>query len=213
MEKFTTIIGTAVPMLEDDIDTDVIFPARYLLLMDKEGLGDYLFYDRRHSNAEDSPNTFVLDQPAFKNARILLAGANFGCGSSREHAVWSLKGAGIDCVIAPNFGEIFHSNCFKNGLLPISLPMNQMEWLAAEVESGTPIEIDLLKQNIILKGQPALPFKINEQRRQSLLNGRDEIDDILINRTDIDQFEARHHSSQPWLLIGLTNNSTDEKGS
>jgi 3-isopropylmalate/(R)-2-methylmalate dehydratase small subunit len=213
MEKLTTIIGTAVPMLEDDINTDVIFPARYLLLMDKDGLGDYLFFDRRTTNGDDSPDTFVLDRPAYKNARILLAGANFGCGSSREQAVWTLKGAGFDCVIAPSFGEIFHSNCFKNGLLPISLPASQVARLAAGVESAAGIEIDLLRQYITLEGQPALPFSINEQRRQSLINGRDEIDDILINRADIDRFEARHHSKQPWLFMGLMNNSADEEAS
>lgn len=200
-------------MLEDDIDTDVIFPARYLLLMDKEGLGSYLFHDRRGANADDSLTAFVLDRPAYKNARILLAGANFGYGSSREHAVWALKGAGFDCVIAPSFGEIFHSNCFKNGLLPISLPVRQVAWLATQAESGARIEIDLWKQIITIEGQPVLPFTINEQRRQSLLNGRDEIDDILIGLADIEQFEEKHRNSQPWLFIDLPNNPPAGGGS
>ncbi len=187
-------------MLEDDIDTDVIFPARFLLNMDKEGLGHYLFHDRRLAAEEKPGNVFVLDRPVFKNARILIAGANFGCGSSREQAVWTLKGAGFICVIAASFGEIFHANCFKNGLLPIVLPDETVSSLASQAEQGICFTVDLLTQTITVAGQPAINFSIDEQRRQSLLNGRDETDDILLGLADIEHFEAKHRSRQPWLF-------------
>jgi 3-isopropylmalate/(R)-2-methylmalate dehydratase small subunit len=200
MEKLTSISGIAAPMLEDDIDTDVIFPARYLLMMDKEGLGQYLFHDRRHGSENGRNSAFVLDQPRYKNACILVTGANFGCGSSREHAVWALKGAGIDCIIAPGFGEIFYSNCFKNGLLPITLPFETVSWLATQAGAVANFEIDLLAQSITVGGQTAIGFTIDEQRRQSLLNGRDEIDEILMDPASIEQFEDKHQRMHPWLF-------------
>ena len=207
MEKLTSIAALAAPLLEDDIDTDAIFPARFLLLMEKEGLGRYLFHDRRQSRTDHSRGEFVLDRLGFEGARILITGVNFGCGSSREQAVWSLMSAGIDCVIAPSFGEIFYANCFKNGLLPITLPVETVKWLADLAEVGVRFEVDLLRQTITATGNPAVSFSITEQRRQSLLSGRDEIDEILIAAADIDQFESGHRRSQPWLFedLGVTS--------
>lgn len=203
MQKFTSIIGVAAPLLEDDIDTDAIFPARYLLLMERQGLGRYLFHDRRRPGANDPRGEFVLDRPGFEDAHILIAGANFGCGSSREQAVWALEGAGIRCVIAPSFGEIFYTNCFKNGLLPITLPAETVARLAALAEAGGIFQIDLSAQTITASSHPAVSFSIAEQRCQALLSGCDEIDDILFALADIEQFEAGHRRRQPWLFEDL----------
>lgn len=207
MQKLTSIIGTAAPLLEDGIDTDAIFPARYLLLLEKEGLGRYLFHDRRRGGADEPHVDFVLDRPGFDRARILITGANFGCGSSREQAVWTLIDAGIVCIIAPSFGEIFYANSFKNGLLPITLPAEAVTRLAAAAETGARFEIDLLKQTISVAGHPMLSFVIDERRRQALISGRDEIDDILSAVADIERFELRHRRSQPWLFQDLPETS------
>lgn len=197
MEPFARVHGLAVPFLEDDIDTDVIFPARFLLRMEKAGLGGYLFHDRR---ADPSDATFVLDRPAYAGARILIAGMNFGCGSSREQAVWTLVGAGFRCVIAPSFGDIFYANCFKNGLLPVVLPQKVIVDLAALAEQGQRFTINLVAQTVRVAGRPADPFEIAPQRREALLSGRDDIAEILLDEPRIAAFEARSRRAQPWLF-------------
>lgn len=199
MERFTSLTSLAAPLLEDDVDTDVIFPARYLLLMEKRGLGEYLFHDRRRKEGAVT-GEFVLDQPAHRGAQILIAGSNFGCGSSREQAAWALVGAGIRCVIAESFGEIFYANCLKNGLLPIALPADQVARLGAMARQGEVFAADLRTQTIRAGDGPPTSFDIAAERRDALLNGRDEIDEILAARPVLEAFEAQHRQRQPWLF-------------
>jgi 3-isopropylmalate/(R)-2-methylmalate dehydratase small subunit len=194
MERFTQLTAQAVPVLEEDIDTDLLFPARFLLIMDREGLGQYLFHDRRHADP-----SFVLDRPEFTGAKILVTGMNFGCGSSREQAVWTLLGAGFRCVIAPGFGDIFYANCFKNGLLPIVLPQTEVSELATLAARHVPFDIDLETQAVRV-GDRTLPFAIPAERREALLSGRDDVDRILLEEPAIAAFETRSRRDQPWLF-------------
>lgn len=201
MSGFQTIRSRAAHLPEDNVDTDVIFPARFLLLMDRDGLGPYLFHDRRF-DAKGAPRPgFVLDDPEFAGARILIAGDGFGCGSSREQAVWALVGAGIGCVIAPGFGEIFAANCVKNGLLTIPLPREQVAALGARATAGAIFEVDLDQRALRVDGKTVARIDIAEADRTMLLNGWDETDVIL--REDgaaIEAFETRHRVAQPWLF-------------
>ena len=201
MERFTTLRGVAAPLMEDNLDTDVIYPARYLLVMDRAGLGDYAFRDRRFT-ADGAPRPeFVLNQPPFDKAVILVAGANFGSGSSREQAPWTLNSFGIRCVIASSFGEIFYANCFKNGMLPIVLPADVVARLAEAAATGEPFVIDLPSQQIRAPNLDPVSFDIPPTRKDALLTGWDDIDLILNNNAaGIDAFEARHRSAQPWLF-------------
>lgn len=201
MQKFTKITSIAAPLREADVDTDVIFPARFLLLLDKAGLGKHLFHERRH--ARDGAKTdFVLNTAPFDQARILVAGPNFGSGSSREQAVWALTDFGITCVIAPSFGEIFYSNCFKNGALPIVITGDAHERVMAAAETAAPVTVDLEAQTVGLPDGESIPFEIDPYRRRALMLGLDEIDSILQDDgADIGAFEARHRADQPWLFI------------
>jgi 3-isopropylmalate/(R)-2-methylmalate dehydratase small subunit len=201
MEEFRRLSSIAIPLTDENIDTDVIYPARFLLVMEKKGLGQYLFYDRRFDrNGAKLPNN-LLDRPGFDRASIVVAGANFGCGSSREQAVWALAGFGIRCVIAPSFGEIFHSNCFKSGVLPIVLPQDQVADLARRADAGVVFDIDLEQQTIATSDGVSIPFAIDPGRREALLRGWDEIDIILNEELpNIERFEVGHQASQPWLF-------------
>lgn len=201
MEKFTTLTSVAAPLPEADIDTDIIFPARFLLLLDKQGLGKHLFHERRHAPDGASTN-FVLNTPPFDEAQILVADANFGSGSSREQAVWALADFGIRCVIAPSFGEIFYSNCFKNGVLPIVVTGENHANVMAAARSGQPFAIDLEQQTVMLPNGPALKFDIDPYRKRSLMLGLDEIGGILADDAEeIVAFEQRHRQEQPWLFL------------
>jgi 3-isopropylmalate/(R)-2-methylmalate dehydratase small subunit len=197
MEKFTTLTSIAAPFLETHIDTDIIFPARFLLLPDKKGLGEHLFHERRHAGTP-----FVLDTPPFDSAQILVTGKNFGTGSSREQAVWALADFGIRCVIAPSFGEIFFANCFKNGVLPIVLSEEKHALVAGQAESARPLTIDLEAQEIRLPDGGAIAFDIEPYRKRLLLQGLDEIGAILSDDLpDIQSFEARQRADKPWLHL------------
>jgi 3-isopropylmalate/(R)-2-methylmalate dehydratase small subunit len=201
MKPFTTLSGRAAPLMQEAINTDVIFPARFLLVMEKRDLGRYLFHDYRRGVDGAVTGGFVLDRPAFAGASILIVGAAFGCGSSREQAVWTLLGADIRCVIAPSFGEIFYSNCFKNGLLPIILDGETVARLATLAEDGARFEVDLLAQIVRVEGEAPISFSIAPERRQALLNGLDDIDEILVGSSAaIASFEAVHRRRQPWLF-------------
>ncbi|MCY6383704.1 3-isopropylmalate dehydratase small subunit [Hoeflea prorocentri] len=198
MEKLTTLTSLAAPLLESNIDTDVIFPARFLLMLEREGIGQYAFHERRKH--PDTP--FILDTPPFDNARILVVGANFGTGSSREHAVWALADLGIRYVIAPSFGEIFHANCFKNGVLPITLEDPHMTALEAAASAMEPITIDLPEQTIRLQSGTEIEFHVDTHRKQALVGGLDEIGMILAEDRDvIDAFEASRSDEEPWLTL------------
>lgn len=199
MDSFQTLTSPAAPLPVDDVDTDILFPARFLLITDKDGLGRYAFYDWRF-DAEGTPRDFVLARPPWRGARILVAGANFGCGSSREHAVWALHGLGITCVIAPSFGEIFQGNCVKNGVLPVALGGDAHATLLAEAEAGRPLTVDLAAGTIATAAGAAITFSLPEGQRDALLNGWDEIDLIRARHADaIRAFQHHQQASQPWL--------------
>jgi 3-isopropylmalate/(R)-2-methylmalate dehydratase small subunit len=193
---FTTLTSLAAPLPEADIDTDVIIPARFLLLLDKAGLGRHLFHERRAGDPD-----FVLDRPPYDQAQILVAGGNFGCGSSREQAVWALVDFGIRCVIAPSFGEIFLANCFRNGALPIVLDATPYAAVLRAAEAALPVTVDLTAEHIRLPGAEPIPFAVDPHRRRALLLGLDEIGMILAeDLPEIEAFEARQRQVAPWLF-------------
>jgi 3-isopropylmalate/(R)-2-methylmalate dehydratase small subunit len=202
VEKFTTITGVAAPLPEADLDTDIIFPARFLLLLDKAGIGKHVFHERRYPRAPGKPE-FILNVPPFDHASILVAGANFGSGSSREQAVWALLDFGIRCVIAPTFGEIFYGNCFKNGLLPIMLSSADHTSVMRAAETAKPLSVSLERQAIVLPDGMVIRFDVDAYRRDALLSGLDEIGSILADDgADIEFFEARQRRESPWLHLG-----------
>ncbi|MBB5752553.1 3-isopropylmalate/(R)-2-methylmalate dehydratase small subunit [Prosthecomicrobium pneumaticum] len=199
MQPFRSVTSVAAPLPEADLDTDIIFPARFLLLLDREGLGRHLFHERRHK--ADAP-PFVLDRPPFDRARILVTGRNFGGGSSREQAVWALADFGIRVVLAESFGEIFHANCFRNGVLPIVLPAEDQARAMAAAGTGAPMTVDLESETIALPDGAILRFAIDPYRRRALLAGLDEIGAILADdAAAIDAFEARQRRTAPWLHL------------
>jgi 3-isopropylmalate/(R)-2-methylmalate dehydratase small subunit len=200
MKSFVALTSIAAPFPDADVDTDVIFPARFLLLLDRAGLGRHLFHERRAQAPANEP--FVLSRPPFDRAEILVAGRNFGCGSSREQAVWALADFGIRCVIAPSFGEIFYGNCFRNGMLPITLPDAEHAEVMAAAASGTPLTVDLERQEIRLPEGRTIAFQIEAHRRQALLLGLDQIGEILAgDAADIEAFESRQKTAAPWLYL------------
>jgi len=199
-ERFTTVSGKAAAMREDNIDTDIIFPARFLLITARKGLGQYAFHDRRLA-ADGSPVAgYVLNRPGFDAPPVIVAGANFGSGSSREQAVWAIHGLGVRAVIAPGFGEIFFGNCLRNGIVPLVFPAETISLLMDAAETGQTFTVDLERQVLEVAELAPLPFAIPPERRLALLNGWDETDQVL-NRhgADIDTFETGQRRSQPWL--------------
>jgi 3-isopropylmalate/(R)-2-methylmalate dehydratase small subunit len=202
MSHFDRFTATAAVLADANIDTDIIFPARFLLLLDREGLGEHAFEDRRLGpDGRENPD-FILNQPAFRNSAILIAGPDFGCGSSREHAVWALHGRGIRCVIAPSFGEIFYANCFRNGLLPIVLPEDEVQRLRTHAASAAPITIDLSNQRVEFGDGLSITFDVAADQRDALLNGLDDIALILQNDLPvIQEYEHRRAASHPWLFL------------
>ena len=197
MQEFVKLTSVAAPLLENAIDTDVIFPARFLLLLDRDGLGRCAFAERR-GGAEP----FVLDTPPHDEAEILVAGENFGTGSSREHAVWALADLGIRCVIARSFGDIFFANCFKNGVLPIRLSGADMQAVEDAALAAETLTVDLETQEVRLEDGRAISFDIDAYRKRALLAGLDEIGMILTdNGDDIAAFEKARRRRDPWLEI------------
>jgi 3-isopropylmalate/(R)-2-methylmalate dehydratase small subunit len=200
MEKFTNLSGVAAPMPMVNIDTDMIIPKNFLKTIKRTGLKEGLFYEMRWT-ADGQKKDFILDQPAYQNAKIIVAGPNFGCGSSREHAPWALLDFGIRCVVAPSFADIFYNNCFKNGILPIVLPQADIDKLLDDAERGANaiVSIDLEKQEIRGPDGGCVKFDIDPFRKQCLLNGWDDIGLTLRNETKISDFEARRKAESPWL--------------
>lgn len=200
MTPFTRLQSVAAPMPDADIDTDIIFPARFLVLTQKAGLGPYAFYEKRFDPQGRERPEFVLHRPRWRDAAILVTGANFGCGSSREQAPWALADLGLRCLIAPGFGEIFQANCLNNGLLPISLPADEQGRVMAAAQAGQVLTVDLATRTITLPSGPDIVFAIAERARQALLEGRDEIERIRQDEGPrIAEFEARQRRLQPWL--------------
>lgn len=200
MEKFTKLTAVAAPLPLTNVDTDMIIPARFLKTIKRTGLSEGLFYALRH-DGNGKPVDFVLDRPAYKTAQILVAGANFGCGSSREHAPWALLDAGIRCVIAPSFADIFFNNCFKNGILPIVLPQEDVDKLMDDAERGANavLTVDLENQTIQGPDGGSIAFEVDAFRKHCLLNGLDDIGLTLEKAPKIDGFEERQKIGQPWL--------------
>jgi 3-isopropylmalate/(R)-2-methylmalate dehydratase small subunit len=201
MEKFTTLTGIAAPLPLANVDTDKIIPARFLKTIKRTGLGKHLFDTLRFdADGRERPD-FVLNQPAYRCAEILIAHENFGCGSSREHAPWALLDFGIRCVIAPDFADIFYNNSFKNGILPIRLPRGICDELMQDARLGgnARITIDLARQVVIRPNGEEISFEVDDFRKHLLLNGLDDIGQTLQHAKQIDDFEQNRVAAQPWL--------------
>ncbi len=201
MEKFTTLTGVAAPMPLVNIDTDMIIPKQFLKTIKRTGLGKNLFDEMRYDSDGNEIRDFVLNQPAYRNAKILVAGDNFGCGSSREHAPWALADFGIRCVISTSFADIFFNNCFKNGILPIVLPQSEVDKLMDDAERGANavMTVDLESQTITGPDGGTIHFDVEPFRKHCLLNGLDDIGLTLQKAAAIDAFEARYRGEAPWL--------------
>ena len=200
MEKFTTLRGVAAPLPMVNIDTDMIIPKNFLKTIKRTGLKDGLFYEMRWT-ADGQKKDFILDQPAYQNAKIIVAGPNFGCGSSREHAPWALLDFGIRCVISESFADIFYNNCFKNGILPIRLPKEDIAKLMDDAERGANavITVDLVNQEIKGPDGGCIHFEIDAFRKHCLLNGLDDIGLTMQKAANIDSYEQKARVGQPWL--------------
>ncbi len=200
MEKFTHLEGVAAPLKLINVDTDMIIPARFLKTIKRTGLGKHLFSAMRYKNDGTENPDFVLNKPAYRKAKILVADDNFGCGSSREHAPWALADFGIRCVISTQFGDIFYNNCFKNGLLPIKVSPEDLEKLFDDAERGAnaTLSIDLEKQEIRGPDGGVVKFDIDPHRKHCLLNGLDDIGQTMVKSKKIDDYESKAKASRPW---------------
>ena len=201
MQKFTAVTGIAAPLMKANIDTDVIIPAKCLVGHRRDQLGAFCFDAYRYRPDRSENPDFVLNQSRYRSAQVLVTGENFGCGSSRESAVWALAGIGMRCVIAPGFGDIFFNNAFQNGMLLIRLPEEQVEQLAAELESAatSTVTVDLQEQIIALPSGVQISFEVDAERRQALLEGRDEISMTLTRDGEICAFQERDRDLRPWV--------------
>jgi 3-isopropylmalate/(R)-2-methylmalate dehydratase small subunit len=199
MNKFTLLTATAAPLNVANVDTDKIIPARFLKTIKRTGLGKSLFADMRYEADGSEKADFVLNQQKYRHAEILVAGDNFGCGSSREHAPWALLDFGIRCVIAPSFADIFFNNCFKNGILPIALPEDIVAELMEDAALGTNarLTVDLEAQVVVRPNGAKIPFEVDAFRKHCLLNGLDDIGLTLEHTAAIDSYEAKIPAWQP----------------
>jgi 3-isopropylmalate/(R)-2-methylmalate dehydratase small subunit len=201
MQKFDKLSGIAAPMDILNIDTDMIIPKQFLKTIKRSGLGVNLFHEMRYDDAGNVLPDFVLNNSAYKDAKIIVAGDNFGCGSSREHAPWALLDYGIRCVISTSFADIFFNNCFKNGILPIKVTPEQRDSLMADAnDSENPhLSIDLVNQTISRPNGASISFDVEPFRKQCLLDGLDDIGLTLEKNAEIDAFESNRDSNRPWL--------------
>lgn len=197
MEKLNKLAGLAAPLLENNIDTDVIFPARFLLILERQGLARYAFHERKQQDPD-----FELNRPKFRNARFLVTGSSFGTGSSREQAVWALADLGIRCIIARSFGEIFFANCFKNGVLPIVCNGAEMKKLEATAQRGNTLDLDLEAQTVSLPDGAIISFDISAYHKRALISGLDEAGMILNDDMEaIETHERLRDKMTPWLNL------------
>lgn len=201
MEKFTTLTGIAAPLPLINIDTDMIIPKQFLKTIQRSGLGKNLFDEMRYAQDGAEIADFVLNKPAYRNAQIIVAGDNFGCGSSREHAPWALLDFGIRCVISTSFADIFYNNCFKNGILPIVLPQEQVDALMSDAENGAnaTLTIDLASQTVTRPDGSTVSFEVDAFRKHCLINGLDDIGLTLEKAAAIESFEAKAAQARPWV--------------
>tara|TARA_Y100000817_G_C16748992_1_gene496077 strand:- start:303 stop:929 length:627 start_codon:yes stop_codon:yes gene_type:complete len=202
MEKFKTIKSNAIPLPMVNVDTDMIIPKQFLKTIKRTGLGKNLFYELRYDENDKEIKSFVLNQDEYKDSQILITGKNFGCGSSREHAPWSIADYGIKCIIASSYADIFYNNCFKNGILPIKLKDEEIEVLLSAAEDSLNFTIDLENQKISYienNTQKEMPFELDEAKKNCLLEGLDDIGMTLNKVSHISSFEEKQKSSNPWL--------------
>lgn len=201
MEKFTELTGVAAPLPMINVDTDMIIPKQFLKTIKRAGLGKNLFDELRFDDDGNEIPDFVLNKPAYRNATILVTGDNFGCGSSREHAPWALLDFGIKCIIAPSFADIFYNNCFKNGILPITLPQSDVDKLMDDAERGAnaTLTVDLHSQTIKGPDGGSISFEVDPFRKTCLLEGLDDIGLTLQKKTAIDTFEDKMQVARPWV--------------
>lgn len=211
MKKFNTLDGLVVPLDRNNVDTDAIIPKQFLKSIKRSGFGPNLFDQWRYLDHGEPGmesinrpiNTeFVLNFPRYRDASIMLAGENFGCGSSREHAPWALDDYGIRCIIAKSFADIFHQNCFKNGLLAITLPVDIIDNMFTDIQAkeGYRLEVDLPSQRLTFPDKTSVSFKVDAFRKQCLVDGSDEIALTLTHQGKIKEFEANHAKLHPWLF-------------
>ena len=203
MQKFSVLKGVAAPLPMANVDTDMLIPKQFLKTVKRTGLGKSVFYDMRYDEKGAERPEFVLNKEPYRHASILIAGANFGCGSSREHAPWALDDFGLRCVIAPSFADIFYNNCFKNGMLCVTLPQADVDALLAKAgtgnTAGAEFAVDLVNQTITAPDGTVTSFDIDATRKQNLLEGLDDIGLTLKESDKIAAFEARQKAEQPWL--------------
>ncbi|WP_299817947.1 3-isopropylmalate dehydratase small subunit [uncultured Roseibium sp.] len=201
MEKFETLTGVAAPMPIVNIDTDMIIPKQFLKTIKRTGLGTALFHEMRTNDDGSENPDFVLNKPAYRNAKILIAGDNFGCGSSREHAPWALLDFGIRCVIATSFADIFYNNCFKNGILPIQVNEDELDSLMQASERGAnfTLTIDLENQKIQGLESGDITFDIDQFRKHCLMNGLDDIGLTMAKAEQIETYEGKLDENRPWV--------------
>ena len=200
MEKFELLKGIAAPLEMINVDTDMIIPKQFLKTIKRSGLGKNLFHELRYDIQGNIKNDFVLNWDPYKQASILVAGDNFGCGSSREHAPWSLLDFGFKCIIAPSFADIFYNNCFKNGILPIRLDQKTVDVLMEQANQKKQLTINLKDQLIILEDENTIEFQIDPFRKKCLLEGLDDIGLTLQKKEKIDQYEASLKNTHPWII-------------
>lgn len=201
MDKFEKITGVAAPMPLINIDTDMIIPKVFLKTIKRSGLGVNLFDEMRFNDDGSEIADFVLNKPAYRGAEIIVAGDNFGCGSSREHAPWAIKDFGISCVISTSFADIFFNNCFKNGILPIVLPQEQVDILMADAENGenARVTVDLESQQITTADGQVIAFEVDSFKKHCLLEGLDDISLTMAKSAAIDAYEAKASAARPWV--------------
>jgi len=199
VKKLVKITSIATPFGQANVDTDIIMPSEYLKTTKRTGLGIHAFESVRYDADGNLTGEAVFDQAQYADSEILVAGDNFGCGSSREHAPWAIDDLGYRVIIAPSFADIFNGNCFKNGILTIALPQEQVDQLIEDGENLSPITIDLERQVVERGNKESFSFDYNPVQKNMLMNGLDEIGVTLQNSADIDAFEARQRAEQPWL--------------
>ena len=200
MQAFNRLDAKVAPLPVANIDTDQIIPKQFLKTVERAGLAKGLFYDLRFDGEGNPKPDFVLNRPEFKGAGVLVAGDNFGCGSSREHAPWALMDFGIRCVVSTSFADIFYNNCFQNGLLPVVLREDEVQALMEEAKGGNHlVTVDLEAQTVVSPSGKIFTFAIDPQRKEKMLKGLDAIGETLASVADIDTYEARQALARPWL--------------
>ena len=204
MDKFTRLTGAACPIDQTNLNTDQILPARYLKWTRAMGIGKVLFQDLRFdADGKERPD-FPINRPAWRNAKIVVGARNFGCGSSREAAVYALFDYGVRCVIAPSYGDIFYSNCFQNGVLPVALPIEEVEQLADEMRASpgnARVTVDLENCQVVSPTGRVIPFKVDARRQHALLNGLDDIAQTMTHKAKVDAWQAHDKNARPWVWL------------